>query len=93
MAFYTKCQGNLCGHGTKPMVPFWDRCTTHVRTYFIGDWAILGHPWGLAKPKLHFLSVEAHPRVEVAGLLGGALRAGPQNIRNRLVFGGMNRLG
>ena len=19
----------ICGHGSKPMVPFWDRCTTH----------------------------------------------------------------
>ena len=24
-----------CGCGSKPMVPFWDRCTTHLRTYFI----------------------------------------------------------
>ena len=24
------------GHGSKPMVPFCDRCTTHFRTYFSG---------------------------------------------------------
>ena len=24
------------GCGSKPMVPFWGRCTTHVRTYFSG---------------------------------------------------------
>ena len=31
------------GCGSKPMVPFWDRCTTHFRTYFIGDWDV---HWG-----------------------------------------------
>ena len=31
------------GHGSKPMVPFWDRCTTHFRTYFSGDWDV---HWG-----------------------------------------------
>ena len=24
-------------HGSKPMLPFWDRCTTHFRTFFSGD--------------------------------------------------------
>ena len=24
----------------KPMVPFWGRCTTHLRTYFSGDWDV-----------------------------------------------------
>ena len=24
------------GRGSKPMVPFWGRCTTHFRTYFCG---------------------------------------------------------
>ena len=28
------------GHGSKPMVPFWGRCTTHFRTYFSGDWDV-----------------------------------------------------
>ena len=28
-----------CGHG----IPFWDRCTTHFRTYFSGDWDV---HWG-----------------------------------------------
>ena len=28
------------GSGSKPMVPFWARCTTHVRTYFSGDWDV-----------------------------------------------------
>ena len=32
------------GHGTKPLVPCWDRCTTHFRTYFSGDWDV---HWGL----------------------------------------------
>ena len=31
------------GHSSKPMVPFWDRCTTHFRTYFNGDWDV---HWG-----------------------------------------------
>ena len=31
------------GHGSKPMVPFQDRCTTHFRTYFSGDWDV---HWG-----------------------------------------------
>ena len=26
------------GCGSKPVVPFWGRCTTHFRTYFSGDW-------------------------------------------------------
>ena len=26
------------GHGSKPMIPFWDRCTTHFRTQLRGDW-------------------------------------------------------
>ena len=26
--------------GSKPMVPFWGRCTTHFRTYFSGDWDV-----------------------------------------------------
>ena len=29
--------------GSKPMVPFWGRCTTHFRTYFSGDWDV---HWG-----------------------------------------------
>ena len=28
------------GCGSKPMVPFWGRCTTHFRTYFSGDWDV-----------------------------------------------------
>ena len=32
-----------CGCGSKPMVPFWGRCTTHFRTYFSGDWNV---HWG-----------------------------------------------
>ena len=28
---------------SKPMVPFWGRYTTHVRTYFSGDWDVF---WG-----------------------------------------------
>ena len=31
------------GHGGTPMVPFWVRCTTHVRTYVSGDWDV---HWG-----------------------------------------------
>ena len=30
------------GHGSKPMVPFWDRCTTHF-SLFSGDWDV---HWG-----------------------------------------------
>ena len=33
----------IYGHGSKPMVPSWDRCTTHFRTYFSGDWDV---HWG-----------------------------------------------
>ena len=29
--------------GSRPMVPFWGRCTTHFRTYFSGDWDV---HWG-----------------------------------------------
>ena len=29
-----------CGCESKPMGPFWGRCTTHFRTYFSGDWAV-----------------------------------------------------
>ena len=32
-----------CGCGSKPMAPFWGRCTTHFRTYFGGDWDVY---WG-----------------------------------------------
>ena len=31
------------GCGSKPMVPFWGRCTTHFRTYSSGDWDV---HWG-----------------------------------------------
>ena len=31
-----------CGCGSKPMVPFWGRCTTHL-VYFSGDWDV---HWG-----------------------------------------------
>ena len=30
----------LVGCGSKPMVPFWGRCTTHFRTYFSGGWDV-----------------------------------------------------
>ena len=30
------------GHGSKPMVPFWDRCITHFRTY-CSNWDV---HWG-----------------------------------------------
>ena len=32
-----------CGCGSRPMVPCWGRCTTHVRTCFSGDWDV---HWG-----------------------------------------------
>ena len=35
---------NSGGHGSKPMVAYWDRCTTHFRTYFSGDWDV---HWGI----------------------------------------------
>ena len=31
---------NTHGRGSKPMVPFLGGCTTHVRTYFSGDWDV-----------------------------------------------------
>ena len=37
------CSFLLHGHGSKPMVPFWDRRTTRFRTYFCGDWDV---HWG-----------------------------------------------
>ena len=33
----------ILGHGSKPMIPFRDRCTTHFRTYFSRDWDV---HWG-----------------------------------------------
>ena len=36
------CSGDTrssIGH-LAPMVPFWDRCTTHFRTYFSEDWDV-----------------------------------------------------
>ena len=30
------------GCGSKPMVPFLGRCTTHFRIYFSGDWDVHG---------------------------------------------------
>ena len=32
--------GRVYRHGSKPMVPCWDRCTMHFRTYFNGDWDV-----------------------------------------------------
>ena len=29
--------------GSKPMVPFWGRCTTHFKVYFSGNWDV---HWG-----------------------------------------------
>ena len=34
-----KSQGNILGCGSKPMVPFWGRCTTRLN-YFCEDWDI-----------------------------------------------------
>ena len=34
---------NIFGCGSKPMVPFWGRRTTHFRAYFSGDWDV---HWG-----------------------------------------------
>ena len=31
------------GRGSKPMVPFWGRCTTHFQFIFCGDWSV---HWG-----------------------------------------------
>ena len=33
----------LIGCGSRPMVPFWGRCTTQFRAYFSGDWDV---HWG-----------------------------------------------
>ena len=30
-------------HGSRPMLPFWDRCTTPFQSYFSGDWDV---HWG-----------------------------------------------
>ena len=40
-----KVYGATCsyGYGSKLMVPFWGRCTTHFKTYFSGDWDV---HWG-----------------------------------------------
>ena len=43
VAAWAREVGGQCGCGSKPMVPFWGRCTTHVRTYFSGDWDV---HWG-----------------------------------------------
>ena len=40
-------QGTGCG--SKPMVPFWGRCTTHFGTYFGGDWDVHGG-YGILTP-------------------------------------------
>ena len=44
------CEADTHGCGSKPMVPFWDKCTTHFRTCFSGDrdvhWGVQGSdPW------------------------------------------------
>ena len=41
------------GHGSKPMVPFWDRCTTHFSVDWDVDWRYdLGFdPWPLGQRK------------------------------------------
>ena len=54
------------GHGSKPMVShFWDRCTTHFRTYFSG-WIESDAHWGLTDlgfdPILHILWFLINPR-------------------------------
>ena len=35
-AFLVRLYPAAIWHGSKPMVPFWGRCTTHFRTYFSG---------------------------------------------------------
>ena len=39
------------------MVPSWDRCTTHFRTYFSGDWDVhWGTIWVLTHSQVNFIS-------------------------------------
>ena len=40
---FSHCRRLSFGCGSKPMVPFWGRCTTHFRTDFSGDWDV---HWG-----------------------------------------------
>ena len=40
------CGNAIFGCGSKPMVPSWGRCTTHVRTHFSG-WIESDVHWGL----------------------------------------------
>ena len=56
--------------GSKPIVLFRDRCTTHFRTYFSGDWDA---DWGITG-----LLTDPWPneRVGAAGAHDGGPRAG-----------------
>ena len=38
-----RLSGEISGCGSKPMVPFWGRCTTHFSRDFSGDWDV---HWG-----------------------------------------------
>ena len=50
------------GRGSKPMAPFWGRCTTHFRTYFSG-WIESDVHWGPTGVLTHGqLATEEHPR-------------------------------
>ena len=60
------------GCGSKPVVPFWGRCTTHFRTYSSGDWDV---HWGLTGLSIH--DTGHHLHLYVPSAIGGpACRAG-----------------
>ena len=61
--------------GSKPMVPFWGRCTTQFRTYFSGDWAVhwgydLGFdPWPCVTVMSHAVPLPCREREERGSVL------------------------
>ena len=62
-----------CGHGSKTMVPFWDRCTTHFSLFWWGLGCSLGvrgfDPWPCLNSRLTWI-VLANGCKTLDGLLG-----------------------
>ena len=54
--------GGWDGCGSIPMIPFWDRCATHFRTYFRGDWDV---HWGYG------ILTHSHMAISFPSAVGG----------------------
>ena len=84
------------GCGSKPMVPFWGRCTTHFRTYFNVDWDV---HWGcglVTHGQMGPFPEKKTPRLtSLTPLVGRAAQATPgaHGIPPRHLFSGRAWLG